>query len=461
MIEEGIYEVEKLTDSQGLKLFSLHAFGQNLPKQEYKELSELVANYSRGNPLALRVLGSHLSDMSIEEWESELEKLKGQSFPEIRKVLQISYDGLGRNEKKIFLDIACFFKGQNKDDVESTLEALGFHPKSEIRRLINKCHITVSSVNKIHMHDLIEHMGKDIVNKECDQPGGRSGLWNFEDIDRVRSKLVIGASFTIIFEFCGTYNLERPTSFMKLRNLRFLKIRSTEVLVANNKLEFLPQTLRYLDWGLESLPLNFCPKNLVELHMSFSNLTQLWNGDKLLRKLRLMDLSNSIRLTRIPDLSSIAPNLEFLYLNGCPGLVEFPSLQNLSKLTELSLGGFDKFTHCPEIPCNIRILYLHQNAIELLPSSIEHLSQLVKLSLFECTRLRLKCLPELPSCLEYLDASDCTSLKSASTSFLFLEDEDENAKADKSESEDDNKEAYKSEEAYKDYGLIPESIDVV
>ncbi|XP_021655363.1 TMV resistance protein N-like [Hevea brasiliensis] len=114
--EEGIYEVEKLTDSQGLKLFSLHAFGQNLPKQEYKELSELVANYSRGNPLALRVLGSHLSDMSIEEWESELEKLKGQSFPEIRKVLQISYDGLGRNEKKIFLDIACFFKGQNKDD---------------------------------------------------------------------------------------------------------------------------------------------------------------------------------------------------------------------------------------------------------------------------------------------------------------------------------------------------------
>ncbi|XP_057990227.1 disease resistance protein RML1B-like [Hevea brasiliensis] len=404
--------------------------------------------------------------------------------------------------------------------IESTPEALGFHPKSEIRRLINKCLITVSSVNKIHMHYLIEQMGKDIVNKECDQPGGRSRLWNFEDIYRVRSKLVIGASFTIIFEFCGTYNLERPTSFMKLRNLRFLKIRSTEVLVANNKLEFLPQTLRYLDWGLESLPLNFCPKNLVELHMSFSNLTQLWNGDKPLRKLRLMDLSSSIRLTRIPDLSSIAPNLEFLYLNGCPGLVEFPSLQNLSKLTELSLGGFDKFTHCPEIPCNIRILYLHQNAIELLPSSIEHLSQLVKLSflpksieqLSKLKRLdlnyckRLKCLPELPSCLEYLDASDCTSLKSASTSFLFLEDEDENAKADKSESEDDNKEAYKSEEAYKggeepegmkyknkgsslslvgldlhhlvafsfcvvlhptlysrdpDYGLIPESIDVV
>ncbi|XP_057990226.1 disease resistance protein RPV1-like [Hevea brasiliensis] len=58
--EEGIYEVEKLTDSQGLKLFSLHAFGQNLPKQEYKELSELVANYSRGNPLALKSFGISL-----------------------------------------------------------------------------------------------------------------------------------------------------------------------------------------------------------------------------------------------------------------------------------------------------------------------------------------------------------------------------------------------------------------
>ncbi|KAF2319957.1 hypothetical protein GH714_021013 [Hevea brasiliensis] len=54
--------------------------------------------------------------------------------------------------------------------------------------------------------------------------------------------------------------------------------------------------------------------------------------------LKLMDLSCSEDLIRIPDLSSTAPNLEFLYLCSCRSLVEIPSsLQYLSKLTELHL----------------------------------------------------------------------------------------------------------------------------
>ncbi|XP_057990277.1 disease resistance protein Roq1-like [Hevea brasiliensis] len=43
--EEDRYEVEKLSDSQGLELFSLHAFEQNLSKEEYKELSNKAINY--------------------------------------------------------------------------------------------------------------------------------------------------------------------------------------------------------------------------------------------------------------------------------------------------------------------------------------------------------------------------------------------------------------------------------
>ncbi|KAF2319960.1 hypothetical protein GH714_021048 [Hevea brasiliensis] len=51
-----------------------------------------------------------------------------------------------------------------------------------------------------------------------------------------------------------------------------------------------------------------------------------------------MDLSCSEDLIRIPDLSSTAPNLEFIYLCRCRSLVEIPSsLQYLSKLTELYL----------------------------------------------------------------------------------------------------------------------------
>ncbi|XP_057990228.1 disease resistance protein TAO1-like [Hevea brasiliensis] len=281
-------------------------------------------------------------------------------------------------------------------------------------------------------------------------------------------------------------------------NLRFIEVCTmwNKVLLPKN-FEFCAQALRCLYWDfypLESLPLNFWPKNLVEFRMPWSKLIQLWNGgDK--------------------DSESIAPNLEFLYLEGCKSLVEIPSLQNLTKLTELHLRGCCKIKDCPEIPCNIRILTLNYTGIEQLPSSIKHLSQLVILSLDRCTALeslpssignlkrleelhlaecsrlvtipssigelkcleklflqhcsnlaslpesikqlsklkllnlrsceRLKSLPGLPSCLKLLKAIDCHSLESASISFNFLEHEDENEEADKSEHE--NEEAHKSE----------------
>ncbi|XP_057989501.1 disease resistance protein TAO1-like isoform X2 [Hevea brasiliensis] len=140
--------------------------------------------------------------------------------------------------------------------------------------------------------------------------------------------------------------------------------------------------------------------NLVELHMRCSKLIQLWNGgDKIepLGNFKLMDLSYSHDLMRIPDLSSIAPNIEFLSLKRCYSLVEIPSLKNLSNLTELDLCECYKVKDCPEIPCNIKILTLDYTGIEQLPSSIKHLSQLVTLSLNECTEL-----VSLPSSIGYL-----------------------------------------------------------
>ncbi|KAF2320034.1 hypothetical protein GH714_022322 [Hevea brasiliensis] len=130
-----------------------------------------------------------------------------------------------------------------------------------------------------------------------------------------------------------------------------------------------------------------------------------------LENLKLMDLSHTCGLERIPNLSSIAPNVEFLDLNGCESLVEIPSLQNLSKLTQLYLTGPNKIKDCPEIPCNIRFLNLDYTGIEQLPSSIKHLSQLVTLSLDRCTALE-----SLPSSignlkrLEELDLSECSRL---------------------------------------------------
>ncbi|XP_057990180.1 disease resistance protein RPV1-like [Hevea brasiliensis] len=317
--EGYIYEVEKLIDNEALCLFSLYAFKQNHPKKGYENISEEVIRYAQGIPLALRILGSDLYDKEIEEWESELKKLNEIPNKDIQAVLRRSYDNLERHEKSTFLDIACFLKGEPKDHVERILEGCNFFPRRAISRLIDKYLVTISYGYRVNMHDLLQQMGKDIVYEESKQLGAGSRLWKYKDIcDVLRTDTGTENVEGILLDMSGNGYLDlSSTAFIKMRKLRFLKFfyapysREGQVLLPRG-LEFLPEELRYLHWEifpLKSLPLNFCPKNLVELHMPRSNLRQLWNRDKDLGNLKFLDLSYSLELTGVPDLSSI-PNLE-------------------------------------------------------------------------------------------------------------------------------------------------------
>ncbi|XP_076936710.1 disease resistance protein RPV1-like [Bidens hawaiensis] len=118
------YEMELLDDNEALELFSLHAFGSKNPIEGYKELAQQVVGYCDGNPLALEVLGSSLShDLSITHWKSELDKLKKDIHPGIRRVLIRSYTSLPYEcEKELFLHIACFFNGVDVDYVVKIFE---------------------------------------------------------------------------------------------------------------------------------------------------------------------------------------------------------------------------------------------------------------------------------------------------------------------------------------------------
>jgi hypothetical protein len=67
------------------------------------ELSKRVIGYAKGNPLALKVLGSYLRFKSEIEWYSALNKLKEVPNAEIHEVLRLSYDKLDNIDKNIFL----------------------------------------------------------------------------------------------------------------------------------------------------------------------------------------------------------------------------------------------------------------------------------------------------------------------------------------------------------------------
>ncbi|XP_040934569.1 disease resistance protein RUN1-like [Gossypium hirsutum] len=82
------------------------------PAANFRDLLHKFVKHAQGNPLALKVLGSKLYSKSRKEWESEVDKLKQYAEPKISHILKSSFDGLGVVEKNIFLDIACFFKGE-------------------------------------------------------------------------------------------------------------------------------------------------------------------------------------------------------------------------------------------------------------------------------------------------------------------------------------------------------------
>ncbi|KAL7588039.1 hypothetical protein Lser_V15G37483 [Lactuca serriola] len=111
-----IHDIRLLNDNESIMLIRKHAPRDSRPVEDYEHLSKEVVSYAGGLPLALTVLGSFLCDKDINEWRSALARLKEIPDIDILKKLKISYDGLTKLEKDLFLDIACFFRRQDKDD---------------------------------------------------------------------------------------------------------------------------------------------------------------------------------------------------------------------------------------------------------------------------------------------------------------------------------------------------------
>lgn len=80
---------------------------------------------------------------------------------EIQDVVQISYDAQEDPVKEIFLDIACFLNGKNKNYVIKMLESCHQNPGYGIQVLIEKALIIIKEYH-IWINDLIQKMGREI-----------------------------------------------------------------------------------------------------------------------------------------------------------------------------------------------------------------------------------------------------------------------------------------------------------
>ncbi|XP_048629706.1 disease resistance protein RPP2A-like [Brassica napus] len=436
------YEIRRLCQFESSRLCKQYLNGES------EVIKELVS-CSSGIPLSLEVLGSSVSKQRIKDMKKHLQSLRRNPPTQIQETFRRSFDGLDGNQKNIFLDLACFFSGENKDHVVQLLDACGFLTNLGICDLIDESLITLVD-NAIEMPIPFQDFGRFIVLEEDEDPCERSRLWDSDDITYVLTKNSGTEAIEGIFLDASDLTFENfiklsPTVFDNMYGLRLLKFYDSTSgnqckLSLPDGLDMLPDELRLLHWEhypLEYLPEEFIPENLVELNMPYSNMEKLWEEKKNLKKLKKIRLSNSRNLTDILMLSE-ALNLEDIDLEGCTSLVDISTsiprcgklvtlnmkncsglrtlpamMVDLTSLKLLNLSGCSELDEVQDFAPNLKELYLAGTAIRELPLSTENLTNLATLDLENCSRLQ-----QLPSGIRNsksiveLKLSGCTNLES-------------------------------------------------
>ncbi|KAL0738753.1 hypothetical protein Bca4012_014963 [Brassica carinata] len=398
---DDIYEVEFPPDDEALEIFCMYAFGQKSPHDGFKELACEVTKLAGNLPLGLKVIGSYFEGRSKQEWEEELPRLRSILDGEIESILKFSYDALCHEDQDLFLHLSCFFNGETLEIVEGCLERNFVGVKGRLRGLAEKSFISFEG-GFLEIHDLLARLGREIVRKQSiHEPGKRLFLDDVRDIcqvlrddDKLGSRNVIGIDLDL-----SKLETELKISdgvFARMSNVQFLRVRyafhGMPYPHSMDSVTCLPPNLRSLYWDsfpMTCLPSNFNPEFLVKIVLTESNyLERLWDGNKTVRNLKFMNLSDSGNLKELPDLST-ATNLQTLDLRGCSSLTELPySIGNAINLRNLDLSN-----------CSSLVEF---------PSSMENVTTLERLDLTGC--LHLAKLPSSIGNLKGLYLGDCSSL---------------------------------------------------
>ncbi|PWA38904.1 toll/interleukin-1 receptor (TIR) domain-containing protein [Artemisia annua] len=403
--------LDGLHSTDSLRLFCWHAFGGYSPKEGYEEDAIRASKYCGGHPLALKVLGSSLLNEDADTWSHTFTMLESREFQidNVHKVLRIGFDSLPSDCKELFKHIACFFVGKETEVTEAVLKDCGVHPSYGIKKLIERCLLTIGLGKELKMHQLLQDMGRDIVRQESpDKPWKRSRVWNhkeslnilqedkgtkkihglffdmkmyessscgsssaidhkFENID-LSMKFGVDPSFNRVLEFSSSScrNIELSTNALnKMEKLKLLQLNHVKL---NGSFKKFPKGLRGLcmhGFQSEYIPSDLPMEHLVALDMSFSNLKELWRKPKLLGSLKYLNLSYS-KLVTVGGFKEL-PALERLILARC---------ESLTHVCE-SIGECDSLVV-------LNLSYCTKLIIKNLPISISKLKNLTDLRLDGC-----------------------------------------------------------------------------
>ncbi|XP_021735019.1 putative disease resistance protein RGA3 [Chenopodium quinoa] len=319
-----------LTEEESWNLFKKLAFRSEQEESSNSYLTQLGKEIvdSCGNiPLAIKVVGSLLPDISEEAWRQIRDarlskakgmadtKAKGKEEDDIMKVLKLSYDYLPPALKQCFAYCSLFPKDYeySKNHLVKLWMAQGYFDQSSTgigekyfmkllgRSLFQGPREDAEGNFKCKMHDLVHDLAQDIASEEMKQL--------VEPLDQISSTdELIHVSAKLEKPEDGGW--EAPVSLLAARKIRSLILLRLNVNIAikSSSLEMMIlkfQSLRALD--LEGKKISVLPNSIGKL-----------------RHLRYLNLARNDLIKCLPDNITRLQNLQTLNLLRCFNLRELP-----------------------------------------------------------------------------------------------------------------------------------------
>ncbi|CAN1245442.1 Disease resistance protein L6 [Linum grandiflorum] len=395
-----LYEPEEMSYDHSLQLFSKHAFRMDYPPGDYAALCDDFVKVASRLPLALKVIGSLLFRREKQFWEVKLTELKNlpSTSSKVHQRLKISYNELTPNEKQIFLDIACYFIGEDKESPVHMWSDCKFYPETGISTLVLRSLIKIDEENRFWMHDLLRDLGRAIVVEEdVKNPCKRSRIWSDEDAWNMLK------------------NIEELSNMSDLKHLQDLNMEGCTKLIKVRSFGKL-ETLRKLNMSgcksIKELPDMSGLKNLHDLNLEGCTGLIKVAGFGKLDKLRKLNMSGCNTIKELPDMSGLK-NLHDINLEGCTSIKELPDMSCLKNLHDLNLEGCTELVKVTTFGKMEMLRKLNMSGCSTtkeLPD-MSRLMSLEDLNLVGCTEIiEIKGLEKLET-LRKLNISGCQSIQ--------------------------------------------------
>eukprot|EP01018_Ginkgo_biloba_P021935 Gb_11466 [translate_table: standard] len=405
-----VYKVKGLDAKHARELFCWHAFLESLPLIGFEGLVEEFLSVADGLPLSVKVFGGHLyGNHDRDYWEAELEKISRILPNDIISILKISYDALDEEEKQMFLDIACFLIGHDKNKGIRIWNGSGWSGSHSLQTLEYKCLVEIGDENCLKMHDHLRDLGRNIADQACVTHSNLDPcrLWRSEqgtkflkgqmEIKHVRGVVARGhqgepSKWYGRIPLLGSRLINPIDSGVELklldvnsdhhvksklsqdllwlrcsdcshRSLRWLSLKNLRVLeldeVNTQKLWHdaqAPLQLRELKIFMKykCKPANF-PRSIQFLKHLEKIVLKHWRGNSLpeefcgLQSLRHLTLDRCSKLRSLPKRFGDLTNLQHLGIRHCEALVISQSFNQLTQLQYLDLSYSRKIQFQPDI----------------------------------------------------------------------------------------------------------------